>query len=183
MTRLYLVRHGRAAAGWNTDPDPGLDPVGSHQAAEMTARLAPRGPFSLVTSPLLRCQETAAGLAKEWGVTPRIEPGVAEIPSPAGVSMADRLEWLRPAMAGTWSALGPRYTAFRDGVAAALAALPDDTVVTSHFIAINAAIGVALGDDRLVIRSLDNCSVTVIDVVDGMFQFVEGGHEADTLIR
>ena len=56
-------------------------------------------------------------------------------------------------------------------------------MVFSHFIAINAVIGVALGDDRLVIRSLDNCSVTVIDVVDGLPVLVEGGHEADTLIR
>lgn len=183
MTRLYLVRHGRAAAGWNTDPDPGLDAVGRHQAAEMTSRLAPLGPLGLVSSPLQRCQETAAGLAAAWGVAPRIEPGVAEIPSPEGVAMADRVEWLRLAMAGTWSAMGSRYTAFRDGVVAALVAVPADTVVTSHFIAINAAIGAAVGDDRLVIRSLDNCSVTVIDVVDGVLQLVEGGHEADTLIR
>ena len=28
MTRVYLVRHGRAAAGWDTDPDPGLDALG-----------------------------------------------------------------------------------------------------------------------------------------------------------
>ena len=53
----------------------------------------------------------------------------------------------------------------------------------SHFIAINVAIGAALGDDRLVIRSLDNCSVTVIEVTDGALRLVEGGHEADTLIR
>lgn len=183
MTRLYLVRHGRAAAGWNTDPDPGLDAVGRRQAADMTTRLAPLGPLQLVTSPLLRCQETARGLAAAWGETPRIEPGVAEIPSPDGVEMADRVEWLRIAMAGTWSAMGPRYTAFRDGVAATLAALTTDTVVTSHFIAINAAIGAAIGDDRMVIRSLDNCSITVVDVVDGALVLVEGGHEADTLIR
>ena len=28
MTRVYMVRHGRAAAGWNVDPDPGLDDLG-----------------------------------------------------------------------------------------------------------------------------------------------------------
>jgi broad specificity phosphatase PhoE len=183
VTRIYLVRHGRAAAGWNTDPDPGLDDLGRHQAAEMTARLSPLGPLDLVTSPLLRCQETAVGLAAAWGLVPRVEPGVAEIPSPEGVAMADRVEWLRIAMAGTWSAMGPRYTAFRDGVADALRTMPNDTVVTSHFVAINAALGAAIGDDRLVIRSLDNCSVTVIDVLDGELHLVEGGHEADTLIR
>ena len=98
--------------------------------------------------------------------------------------MADRVEWLRAAMAGTWSALGAPYTAFRDGVVAAVAGLGEDTVVCSHFIAINAVIGAAVGDDRLVIRSLDNCSVTVVDVAaDGGLTLVEGGHEADTLIR
>ncbi len=183
MTRVYLVRHGRAAAGWNTDPDPGLDALGRQQAAKMTARIAPLGPLDLVSSPLLRCQETATGLAAAWNIVPRIEPGVAEIPSPEGVAMADRVEWLRLAMAGTWSAMGQRYTSFRDHVAATVRALPNDTVVTSHFIAINAVIGAALSDDRMVIRSLDNCSVTVIDVVDGVLSVVEGGHEADTLIR
>lgn len=183
MTRIYLVRHGRAAAGWNTDPDPGLDDVGRHQAAEMTTRLAQLGPLDLVTSPLRRCQETATGLAVAWKTVPRVEPGVAEIPSPEGVAMADRVEWLRLAMAGTWSAMGPRYTAFRDGVARTVRELPNDTVVTSHFIAINAVIGAALGDDRMVIRSLDNCSVSVVDVIDGVLNLVEGGHEADTLIR
>jgi len=183
MTRLYLVRHGRAAAGWNTHADPGLDAAGQQQAAQVTARLAPLGPLGLVTSPLLRCRETATGLEAAWGVKALIEPAVTEIPSPDGVAMAERVEWLRLAMAGTWTALGERYCAYRDGVVAALAALPSDTVVASHFVAINVAIGAALGDDRLVIRSLDNCSVTIIDVADDALQLVEGGHEADTLIR
>ena len=55
MTRLYLVRHGRAAAGWDTDPDPGLDPLGVHQAERMADELGPRGPLALISSPLLRC--------------------------------------------------------------------------------------------------------------------------------
>jgi broad specificity phosphatase PhoE len=97
--------------------------------------------------------------------------------------MADRVEWLRSAMTGTWSALGERYTGYRDSVVGALLELPGDTVVFSHFVAINAAIGAALGDDRLVIRSLDNTSVTVVEVVAGRLQLVEGGREADTLIR
>lgn len=186
MTRLYLVRHGRAAAGWDADPDPGLDAMGREQAAAMAARLQPLGPLAVVTSPLLRCQQTAAALAGQWNVVPRIEPGIAEIPSPEGVPMAERIEWLRVAMAGTWSQLGERYTAFRDGVMTALtqiATTGNDTVVTSHFIAINAAIGVMLGDDRLLIRSLDNCSVTIVKFEAGIFQLLESGEEADTLIR
>ncbi|MFZ4718316.1 MAG: histidine phosphatase family protein [Ilumatobacteraceae bacterium] len=184
MTRVHLVRHGRAAAGWDTDPDPGLDDLGREQAAAVAAALAPLGPLALVSSPLRRCQETAVPLADAWaGAEVRIEPAVAEIPSPEGVPMAERVDWLRNAMSGTWADLGPDYTSFRDSVVAAVVGLPADTVVFSHFIAINAVIGAAIGDDRLVIRSLDNCSVTVVEVVDGLVTLVEGGHEADTLIR
>ena len=87
------------------------------------------------------------------------------------------------AMAGTWGELGSRYVTYRDCVASFLVGLGTDSVVFSHFIAINAVIGAAIGDDLLVVRSLDNCSVTVVDVVDGALQLVESGHEADTLIR
>lgn len=188
VSRLYLVRHGRASAGWDTDPDPGLDEIGRRQASTVANRLAPLGSLPIRTSPLRRCRETAAALtslhcAAGVDVDATIEPGVAEIPSPEGVAMADRVDWLRGAMQGTWTALGPRYVAFRDGVVSTLAGMQDDTVVFSHFIAINAAIGAALDDDRLVVRSLDNCSVTIIDVVDDALQLVESGHEADTLIR
>jgi broad specificity phosphatase PhoE len=187
VTRLHLVRHGRAAAGWDADADPDLDDVGRAQAeqvaGELAARWSGRAPLGVVSSPLLRCRSTAGPLAERWGAAVRIEPRVAEIPSPEGVAMADRVEWLRSAMIGTWSALGDRYMRYRDGVVAALLELPGDTVVFSHFVAINVAIGAALGDDRLVIRSLDNTSVTVVEVVGGRLQLVEGGREADTLIR
>ena len=183
MTRLRLVRHGRASAGWDADPDPGLDAFGRQQAVEVAALLAPLGPLPIITSPMRRCQETADPLATAWGVDLALDLRITEIPSPEGVAMGERVPWLRAAMHGTWRDLGDRYTRYRDGVAAALLALPADTVVFSHFVAINAAIGAAVGDDRVVIRSLDNCSVTVIAAADGALELVEGGHEADTLIR
>ena len=108
---------------------------------------------------------------------------MTEIPSPEGHAFGERVPWLRQAMTGTWSDLGPRYTAYRDRVAAFVAGLRDDTVITSHFIAINAVIGACTGDDRLVIRSLDNTSVTVVETSPGGMVLVSGGHEADTLIR
>ncbi len=184
MIRVHLVRHGRAAAGWDTDPDPGLDDLGRRQSLDVAARLAPLGPLQVATSPLRRCQETAGPLLAAWRFPLMIEPRIAEIPSPEGVAMVDRVEWLRAAMRGTWGELGPRYTAFRDAVVAAVRARERDSVLFSHFVAINAVIGAALDDDRLVIRSLDNCSVTVVEVADdGGLRLVEGGHEADTLIR
>ncbi len=97
--------------------------------------------------------------------------------------MGERVPWLRQAMAGRWADLGPRYVAYRDGVVGFLSGCTATTVVVSHFVAINAAIGAATGDDRLLIRMLDNCSITVVDVVEGRLTLVEGGQEADTLIR
>ncbi|HSB87772.1 MAG TPA: histidine phosphatase family protein [Ilumatobacteraceae bacterium] len=183
MTRLYLVRHGRATAGWSVDPDPGLDEVGERQAREVSERLSPIGPLPIVTSPFQRCRATAVPLALRWHVEARVVDAVGEIPSPEGIEMAGRVNWLRVAMSGTWSDLGARYVAYRDRFVATLVALAGDTVVFSHFVGINAAIGAAVGDDRLVLRSLDNCSVTVVDVVASALQLVESGHEADTLIR
>lgn len=135
------------------------------------------------TSPLRRCRETAAELASRWGVDAEIEPAIAEIPSPEGVPMGERVAWLRAAMVGSWHDLGERYVAYRDRVVTTLAASDADAVMFSHFVAINAAIGAATADDRLVIRSLDNCSITVVDSHGGRLTLVEGGAEADTLIR
>jgi len=191
MATVHLVRHGRATGGWDADPDPGLDDVGVAQAAALAERFGPLGNGAcagvpaLVTSPMRRCRETADALAARWGVAPRIEPLVTEIPSPEGVPFGRRVPWLRQAMTGTWSDLGPRYTAYRDAVAGCVAEQPVETVIVSHFIAINAVIGACTGDDRLVIRSLDNTSVTVVEASgDGRgLVLVRGGHEADTLIR
>lgn len=186
MARVHLVRHGRAAAGWDLDPDPGLDAHGEEQARQLAHRLAPLcadGSLPIVASPLRRCQETAAPLAARWHVTPVVEPAVAEIPSPPGVPMGERVAWLREAMAGEWAALSARYTDYRDRVVQYAAAIGTDTVVVSHFVAINAVIGACLGDDRVVIRSLDNTSVTLVETTPDGLVLVAAGHEADTLIR
>ena len=45
-------------------------------------------------------------------------------------------------------------------------------------------VGSCLGDDRLVIDSLDNASVTVFETDgEGGLRLVERGNQADTLIR
>lgn len=183
MALVHLVRHGRAAAGWDTDPDPGLDDVGVEQARRLVEQLAPLAPRPVVSSPLRRCRETAAPLAARWGVEAVIDETVREIPSPTGVPMDQRIDWLRDAMNGTWTDLGPRYLAYRDGVLDSIASHSVDAVVVSHFIAINAVIGACLGDDRLVSRSLDNTSVTVVETTSSGLALVETGREADTLIR
>lgn len=188
MTRVFMVRHGRAAAGWNVDPDPGLDELGRGQALTVASKLSSFGQMQVVSSPLLRCQQTAFPLATVWNREIRVEPAVGEIPSPEGFALEDRVEWLREAMSGTWAEVGQtsgeRYITYRGAVADHVRSLREDTVVFSHFIAINVVVGAAIGDDRVVIARLDNCSVTTFDVDDsGNLRLVELGGEADTLIR
>lgn len=184
MTLVRLVRHGRAEAGWDDHLDPDLDDVGREQARTLAAQLESLGPLDVVTSPLRRCRRTADALCERWGAHAVVDHGVAEIPSPTGVPTDARVGWLRDAMQREWADLGDRYTDFRDGVVERIHRCERDTVVFSHFVAINAVIGACLGDDRVVIRRLDNCSVTVVEVTaPGVARLVEGGHEADTLIR
>ena len=181
MVRLYLVRHGRAAATFAEARDPGLDPAGRAQAEEVADRLAPLGPRPIVASPLRRTRETATPLELRWRRTARIEPAVAEIPSPVD-DLAKRGEWLRGVMAGRWSELAPELRAWRREVVAALAAIPEASVVVSHYIAINVAVGHATGDDRVVCFAPDHCSVTIVDVEGGALRLIERGGEAPTRV-
>lgn len=185
MTRLWLVRHGRATAGWDVDPDPDLDDQGREQAFRVAHRLATEARGAAVfTSPLTRCRTTADTIGQYVHATPVVCDEISEIPSPPGVALASRMQWLRDAMSGTWSDLGEPYVTYRDGLVRFVRDCKVDAVMVSHFIAINAVLGALAGDDRLVVRHLDNCSVTLLERdSDGALRVVEGGSEAETLIR
>ena len=182
MTRLILVRHGEAAAGWNQDRDPGLSEEGHRQAAEMAAALAPLGPLPIVVSPLRRTRETAAPLERAWGVTATVDPGVGEIVSPIE-DLEERTVWLRGFMSGSWDAATPDHATWRQSVLDTLAAIAHDAVVVTHFIAINAAVGAATGDRRVVNFMAGNCSRTTLEVADGGLSVVELGGEAVTVVN
>ena len=141
------------------------------------------GPAPLFVSPLARTLETAAPLAAAWSVEPVIEPGVGEIVAP-DQALDKRSAWLRVALSSTYGALGQDYEAWRDSVLATLRALPDGAVVVTHFVAINAAVGAAWGDDRVVCFTPGNCSRTVVDIDDaGNFTVVELGLSASTKVN
>ncbi len=185
--RIALVRHGRASAGWDTAVDPGLDDLGRDQAdvaAKKLDLIFTGQQVEIVSSPLLRCQQTAKSFADLRTTPVRVCAEVAEIPSPSGVEMSSRVDWLRAAMQGTWADLGGEYVEFRDLVIKFVRSRETSTVIFSHFVAINAVIGALVGDDRVVIRSLDNCSITLLDRdADCNLSIEQTGHEADTLIR
>lgn len=179
--RLTLVRHGEAAAGWGDDVDPGLSDAGHAQAEAMAAALAPLGPQPVLVSPLRRTRETAAPLEVAWDVPARVEPAVGEIVAPASEAGLDaRAVWLRTAMGGRWGDLGPEHHEWRDLVVSTLTSLTEDTVVVTHFVAINVAIGAATGDDRVVLFSPGYCSRTTLSVEDGRLVLVEIGSSAAT---
>jgi broad specificity phosphatase PhoE len=86
-------------------------------------------------------------------------------------------------MAGSWADLGPELAAWRAGVVEALVALPGDTVVVSHFVAINAAVGAALGDGRVLCFRPGNCSQTVLRIGDDGLHVARLGVEAVTEVH
>jgi broad specificity phosphatase PhoE len=177
MARIHMVRHGRAAAGFGESHDPGLDELGQKQAEDVAQELAPGGPLPIMSSPLRRTRETATPLAKLWRTEPVIEEAVAEIPSPTD-NLQERVAWLREFMAGSWRNATPALAQWREDVIAALLAIDEDTVIFSHYIAINVAAGTALDDDRIVVFSPDNCSVTVFGNDAGSLRLIEKGREA-----
>ena len=88
-------------------------------------------------------------------------------------------------LATTWDdpALPPGLADWRRGVVDALLSRPGDTVVVTHFVAINAAVGAATGDRRLAPFHPDHCSRTVLDAAGGTLRLVELGAEAATVVR
>lgn len=182
MAKFYMIRHGRAAAGWAEDRDPGLDDLGREQS-EAVAQVMAKGPIlPIISSPMKRCRETSQPLCKLWRDEARIVKAVAEIPSPTP-DLEARTEWLMKAMAGNWSALDQPFLDWRDNVVKTLLAIETDTVIFSHYIAINAAIGNATGDDRLVCFRPDNTSVHEFSNDGGKLSIVQLGKEAETTVN
>jgi probable phosphomutase (TIGR03848 family) len=79
-----MLRHGRSsanAAGVLAGRSPGveLDDAGRAQAEQVVTRLAGVPLVGLVCSPLVRCTQTLAPLAADRGLTPVVEPDLAEV--------------------------------------------------------------------------------------------------------
>ena len=184
MPTVFMVRHGRAAAGFDSHRDPGLDAVGRQQAEATAAALAEelRNPLAIVSSPLARARETATPLARRWNVEPAIEPRIAEIPSPVD-DLRERAAWLRGAMAGPWAALPPDLLRWRQATIDCILGFEQDTVAFCHFIAINVVVGAATADERLIVFRPDNGSVTRFSTDDGQLVLVDLGREGHTRVN
>ena len=76
----------------------------------------------------------------------------------------------------------PELQAWRQGVLAAVEKLTDETAVFSHFIAINAVVGLLTGDDRVVVFRPGHASITKLSRVGGKLRVAELGNEAATVV-
>lgn len=181
MPKIYLVRHGRAATGWGETANPGLDDKGRDQAARAVHTLAALPPIPIVSSPMARAQETAAPLARAWGCAPEIDPRFSEIPTPKHMP-ANRKAWIKDILSKRWDAMDPELQAWRKDLLETIRSLKADTVVFSHFIAINAIAGEALGNSSLVVFLPDNASITQVAVNGPAITLLEKGKEMPTLV-
>jgi broad specificity phosphatase PhoE len=188
MPRLFLVRHAEPAAGWGGDAlDPGLSDLGRAQAEAVAKKLSALGPLEVVSSPMLRCRETAAPYAALRGVTPRLEQRVSEVVAPAGVG--DRRSWLRETFPWDdgvarrlWSDMPQDLLAWRDACSAALREKVADTVLFTHFIAINAIVSAASGSPDTIVFRPAHCSITELEWSPAGLRVVRLGaemHSAD----
>jgi len=182
MARIYMIRHGVAAGSYAEAADPPLDETGRAQAQTVAQAVAAFQPAAIFSSPIRRARETAEPSAQAFGLPVTILPGVGEIPTPEGMALDQRGPWLRGIMAKSWPDAGDALNVWRQGVGKALLGLPDRSLVFSHFVAINAAVGLATGNDQAVIFQPNHTSVTIFEHDGQRLTLIERGQEAATKV-
>ncbi len=176
---IYLVRHGEAAASWGEHPDPGLSELGTAQAQAVAQDLLARGADQIVCSPMQRCRETSVPFCELTGRSAEVVPQVSEIVTPSQVE--DRVVWLRDLMAGQWPSDGS-MDSWRTDMLQRVMEMPDNTVVFSHFVAINTLIGQLTDTNDVLVFRPGYCSVTVLEKSGGTLSVKELGSEAATRV-
>ncbi|WP_439100636.1 histidine phosphatase family protein [Congregibacter sp.] len=187
--RVYLVRHGEAAASWGESPDPGLSEPGHAQAkktadllySELASSDMSLSEVSLLTSPLQRAQETAVPLADALGLSVRVDERFREIPSP--VPLVQRQDWLRGFMRQQWREQEADLHQWRDNIVEAAEALSGTAVVFTHFLVINALVGWYQEHKDTLVFWPDNASVTLLDDSSGQLAVQALGEQMATVVN
>jgi len=123
------------------------------------------GSLALLSSPMRRCQETAAPFAALSGQAAILNPAVSEVVAPA--SVGDRRTWLREnfpwdegGVRRKWAHVDPALLAWRDDVTNAMRAVRRDSAIFSHFIAINVIVGAATDAEETMVFRPGHASIT-----------------------
>ncbi|MFF2780066.1 bifunctional RNase H/acid phosphatase [Streptomyces sp. NPDC058052] len=163
---FVLLRHGETALtpekrfSGSGGSDPELSEAGRRQAAAVAEALAARGTVQhIVSSPLVRCRQTAEAVAARLGLDVVVEPGLRETDFGAweGLTFAevrarhpeDLDAWLASAKAAptgggeSFAAVARRVAAARDRLAAAHAGRT--VLLVSHVTPIKTLVRLALG--------------------------------------
>ena len=82
-----------------------------------------------------------------------------------------------------WIDLTPELTVWRQVMLDCIQEFPFDTVVFSHFVAINVVAGAATGNELMIQFRPDNCSVSHFNTDAGRLTLVARGREARTNIN
>ncbi|MFT5710976.1 MAG: broad specificity phosphatase PhoE [Halioglobus sp.] len=181
---IFLVRHGEAAAAWGQDPDPGLSDLGKQQAIAATQKLLPQlgDIVQVVSSPLLRAQQTARPLVEARQTELVINNAFREIPAPG--PLADRKTWLRGFMKQSWSEQPEELLQWRANALDQLQQLATPTVVFSHFLVLNAIVGAIKAQAETLVFWPDNASITHLKLdTNGELSLVALGAQMDTVIN
>lgn len=177
---IYLVRHAEAAAAWGEHPDPGLSDKGWLQAEAGAKRLMALPIQQAICSPMKRCRDTASAYKDLTSTYCRVEPCVTEIPTPDTVE--ERRTWLRDLMAGQWADAPSMVQDWRNTLLETVHALEDETVVFSHFIAINAIVGELTGSSSVTVFRPNYCSITMLETTANGLSVAELGESLDTRV-
>jgi len=181
MARVFLIRHGRPSQIWGgAGSDPGLSEIGVAQAEAAAEVLETFGPLDVVSSPMLRCRETAAPYALRRGLAPVLEPRVSEIVAEEGIEdravwLQTRFPWREARPSRTWSTLEPRLHRWREDMLSFIRSLRADTAVFTHFIGINVITGAAMGREETIVCRPDHASITELAVDDETLRLVALG--------
>lgn len=178
---IFLIRHGEATASWDEHPDPGLSPEGRQQAVKVRDELERYQGLQLISSPLVRAQETAQPLASTLRASVITDPRFREIPSPVGIE--DRRAWLNAFMRQEWSEQGPEIHRWRNEAWNALFEFETTTAVITHFMIINAIVSRLTEAPETVCCVPDNGSITHIRMESGALKLVAVGRQAKTLVN
>ena len=181
--KIYLVRHGQAAASWQVSDDPGLSELGHQQAAatakQLAGKVAPN--VQLVSSPLLRARETALPLASSLGAEVSIVEAFREIPTP--VPRNERQDWLKSVARQSWSEQPGMVREWQQLLMHQLRQIRQPAVVFTHFMVLNAIVSALSANDKMVCFLPDNASVTTLQWSDESLRVIELGQQLRTVVH
>ena len=178
--KLFIVRHGEAAASWGNHSDPGLSELGESQADAASKKLIDilDSRVRIVSSPLLRARKTAAPLAAAVGKKVEVDERFREIEAP--VSLKLRQSWIKKFSKQTWNSQNNSLREWRRRALEGLLEYDGCTVIFTHFMILNTAVGIATDQINTLCFRPDYCSITKLQSDGRVLELMVLGDELST---